>query len=90
MVIALQVLDPEELEFPFAGPIRLASLEGGTIVDTDADSVRNAYLGALRGLRVRWERRLSARGGRLIEASTTDDPVGVVIRLLRAMIGGKR
>ncbi|HVJ16208.1 MAG TPA: DUF58 domain-containing protein [Polyangiaceae bacterium] len=89
VVIALQVLDPEELDFSFAGPVRLKSLEDGTIVDTDADAVRQGYLEAMARLRTTWEKRLSARGGRLVSAVTTEDPVGVVVRALRAIAGGR-
>jgi uncharacterized protein (DUF58 family) len=89
VVIALQVLDPEEVDFSFGGPVRLKSLEDGTIVDTDADTVRQGYLEALAALRAGWERRLAARGGRLVTAVTSEDPVGVVLRTLRAIAGGR-
>jgi uncharacterized protein (DUF58 family) len=91
VVIALQVLDPEELDFSFAGPVRLRSLEDGTIVDTDADAVRQGYLEALANLRANWEKRLAARGGgRLVTAVSSEDPVGVVLRTLRAIAGGRQ
>jgi uncharacterized protein (DUF58 family) len=89
VVIALQVLDPEELEFSFAGPVRLKSLEGDTLIDTDADAVRQGYLAAMAALRSDWEKRLAARGGRLVTAATSDDPVSVVVRILRAISGGR-
>ncbi len=89
VVIALQVLDPEEVDFSFGGPVRLKSLEDGTIVDTDADAVRQGYLEALAALRAGWEKRLAARGGRLVTAVTSEDPVGVVLRALRAIAGGR-
>jgi uncharacterized protein (DUF58 family) len=89
LVIALQVLDPEELDFSFAGPVRLKSFEDGTIVETDADAVRQGYLEALAALRAGWEKRLSARGGRLVTAVTSEDPVAVVLRTLRAIAGGR-
>ncbi len=89
VVIALHVLDPEEIDFSFGGPVRLKSLEDGTIVDTDADTVRQGYLEALAALRAGWERRLAARGGRLVTCVTSEDPVGVVLRTLRAIAGGR-
>jgi uncharacterized protein (DUF58 family) len=41
-VHALQILDPDEVDFPFEGSLRLRSLEGDLRIDTDA-SVRAAY-----------------------------------------------
>ncbi len=90
VVVVVQVLDPEEIEFPFSGPVRLTSLEGSLVVDTDADTVRERYLAALAALQRDWEQKLSARGARLVLASSADDPVGVVLRVLRAVAGGRR
>jgi uncharacterized protein (DUF58 family) len=90
VVIAVQVLDPEEVEFSFAGPVRLKSLEDGTVIETDADAVRRGYLDAMAALQKTWERRLAGRGGRLVTAVTSDDPVAVVLRALRAISGGRK
>jgi uncharacterized protein (DUF58 family) len=89
VVVVVQVLDPEEIEFPFSGPVRLTALEGSLVVDTDADSVRERYLAALAALQRDWEQKLSARGARLVLASSADDPVAVVLRVLRAVAGGR-
>lgn len=89
VVVVVQVLDPEEIEFPFSGPVRLTSLEGSLMVDTDADTVRQEYLAALAELKQRWHERLSSRGGRLVTASSAEDPVSVVLRVLRAIAGGR-
>lgn len=56
-VLLLQVLDPAELTFPFAEPMRFRGLEGWSPLESDGRSIRQAYLrefeqhqGRLRGL----------------------------------------
>jgi len=78
LVIVVNLLDPDELTFPFEGTMRLASLEGGVVVETDADATREAYLAALEKHRATWEKALVGRGARVVHARTTDDPVRVV------------
>jgi uncharacterized protein (DUF58 family) len=78
VVIVVRLLDPDEATFPFEGTMRLASLEGGLVVETDADATRGAYLAALERHTRDWERALTGRGARLVHALTTDDPVRVV------------
>jgi uncharacterized protein (DUF58 family) len=84
-VVAVRVLDPAEIEFPFRGPITLEALEGATLVETEGEGARAAYLEALAALAATWETRLLARGGRLVLASTADDPVLIVRNILAAM-----
>jgi uncharacterized protein (DUF58 family) len=78
IVIVVNLLDPDEATFPFEGTMRLASLEGGFVVETDADATREAYLEALQKHRATWDRALVGRGARVVHALTTDDPVRVV------------
>jgi len=47
-VIAFQVLDPSELEFPFQGNIRFQDMERDRRVETSARAVREEYLVLLR------------------------------------------
>lgn len=89
-VIALQVLDPLEAEFPFDGPVRFRPLEGTELVEADATASRAAYLEALARLRRQWAEGLLARRGTLIEATTTEDPVEVLRSVLVAAGGGPR
>ena len=84
-VVAVRVLDPAEIEFPFHGPVTLEGLEGQVLVETEADAARAAYLAALAQLTGTWEARLLGRGGRLVLASTADDPVLIVRRVLDAI-----
>jgi uncharacterized protein (DUF58 family) len=89
VVVVVQVLDPEELEFPFRGPVRLTALEGSLVVDTDADTARERYLAALADLQRDWEQKLARHGGRLVLASSAEDPVAVLLRVLGAAAGGR-
>lgn len=77
-LLVVQVLDPFEQDFPFDGPVRLRSSEGRQVVETDGPAVRERYLQTLKTTRDTWEQALSARGGRLILASTMDDPIAIV------------
>lgn len=84
VVVVLEVLDPDELDFPFEETTRLSSLEGNYVVDADGDA-RERYLAALAASRGVWEKALLARGGRLVRAKTTDDPVATVRSVLDAL-----
>jgi uncharacterized protein (DUF58 family) len=86
-LLVLQVLDPDERDLPFDGPVRLRSLEGDVTVDTDASNVRGAYLAELARLQSHWAQALAARGSRLVLASSADDPVDVVRRSLSVLAG---
>lgn len=83
----VRVLDPLELDFSFEGPVALRSIEGDVRVETDAGSVRAGYLEALELLTQSFRSRLVARGGRLVESSTVDEPVEVVQRVLSSIAG---
>ncbi|HEX3345882.1 MAG TPA: DUF58 domain-containing protein, partial [Polyangiaceae bacterium] len=86
VVSVVQTLDPAEVSFPFAGTVRLRALEGGAVVETDAEATRDRYLAALAALTATWQTAAVRRGGRFARAVTTDDPVGVV----RAVVEGVR
>ncbi len=84
-LVAVRVLDPVEAKFPFRGPVGLRSLEGNTYVETEAGDAREQYLAALARLTADWETRLLARGARLVLATTDEEPVEVVRRVLLAL-----
>lgn len=67
-VIVLQVLDADELGFPFDDQVRFEGLESADFVQSDAQSLRAAYLQALRGF--------------LGECQTTCAGLGVDYRLM--------
>jgi uncharacterized protein (DUF58 family) len=84
VVSVVQTLDPDEARLPFEGTVRLRSLEGGTVVETDIDATRDRYLEAMRHLQDAWDRTLVARGGRLVRAETSEDPLRVVRSVVEA------
>jgi uncharacterized protein (DUF58 family) len=89
-LIAVQVLDPVEAELGFSGNVRLRAVEGDTVVEADADAVRATYKERLLALSAPWESELSARGGRLIRATSADPPVAVVRAILKAVQEARR
>ena len=85
LLAVTQTLDPAEAEFPFHGNVRLRALEGGAVVETDAETARPQYLEALAAWTRRWQETIVGRGGRLIRAITTDDAVAVVRRIVESI-----
>lgn len=77
-VVVVQILDPDELDLPFEGTVRLRAIEGDALVETNAEDARAAYRTALDELASRYEGTLVARGARFVRASTGDDPANVV------------
>jgi len=86
---AVQVLSPEEITLPFEHHARFQSLEGGVVVDADPSAARAHYQSRLAALREEWSSDLIGRGGALVTASTSNDPVKIVRALLLG-IGGAR
>jgi uncharacterized protein (DUF58 family) len=85
VVNVVQTLDPDEARLPFEGTVRLRSLEGDTVVETDIDTMRDRYLESMAHLQSSWDRALVARGGRLVRAETSEDPVRVVRAVVEAV-----
>jgi uncharacterized protein (DUF58 family) len=86
-LVLVQVLDPDEIDLPFPGPVRLRALESDLLVDTDAPRARADYQAALENHARLWRDGLVARGGRWLRASTLEEPSRVVLRVLES-IGG--
>ncbi|HEX4512298.1 MAG TPA: DUF58 domain-containing protein [Polyangiaceae bacterium] len=85
-VVVVRVLAPDEIDLPFDGTVRLRSLEGDVVVETDTAVARDAYLAALGDLATHYETTLLARGAKFLRVSTADDPVDSV----RAIVGAVR
>jgi uncharacterized protein (DUF58 family) len=85
-VVVVQVLAPDEIDLPFDGTVRLRSLEGDVVVETDTAAARDAYLAALRDLATHYESTLLSRGAKFLRISTSDDPIDSV----RAIVGAVR
>src|SRR3954466_11778961 len=61
-VVVFQVLDPNELTFPFRGASRFRDLESADEVTADPASVRAEYLRELAGLTLQYDRELRGAG----------------------------
>jgi uncharacterized protein (DUF58 family) len=89
-LVTVRVLDPLEVDLGFTGHVRLRALEGSAVVEADADAVRAVYQERLAAIASAWSSELTARGGRLVTASTTDDPAEVLRQLVRAIAEARR
>lgn len=87
-LVAVQVLDREELELPYEGTVRLRSLEGNTVIETTPDESRSGYMLALKAVEERWSEALIKRGARLVSTATDTEPIELVRKVLRAIAQG--
>jgi uncharacterized protein (DUF58 family) len=84
-IVVVQILDEEESTMPYSGTVRLASLEEDVVVETHADVTREGYVEALESWTKRWVAPVANRGGRFLRATTGEDPVDVVVQIVRAI-----
>jgi uncharacterized protein (DUF58 family) len=70
-VIVFQVLDPNELTFPFRGASRFRDLESAEEVVADPAAIRKAYLRQLAGLTLRFDRELRGAGIDYVQLDTS-------------------
>ena len=70
-VIVFQVLDPNELTFPFHGPARFKDVESADEVLAEPSAVRTAYLRELAGLTLRYDRELRGIGIDYVQLDTS-------------------
>ncbi|HTJ81185.1 MAG TPA: DUF58 domain-containing protein [Polyangiaceae bacterium] len=84
---ATMILSPDEATLPFHDHARFASLEGDVVVEADPEALRDGYRARLDALAAAWADDLVARGGGLVRATTSDDPVEVVRSLVMAIAG---
>lgn len=87
VLLVVRLLDPDERRFPFTGPTELRAAEGELVRAADP-SVAAGYEAALREDDARLRQELEARGGRLVLATTNEDPVDIVRRVLDAAVRG--
>lgn len=85
VLIVVQVLDPDEADFPFTETVRLKALEGGMTVETD-EAARERYLTALAGEQDAWRETLVGRGARFLTMTTETDPVTAVRAIVEAAL----
>ncbi len=70
-VVVFQLLDPNELTFPFRGASRFTDLESTDEVIADPASVRTAYLRELASLTLRYDRELRGSGIDYVQLDTS-------------------
>jgi uncharacterized protein (DUF58 family) len=81
---AVQVLTPDEVEFPFDGSVRLRDPETGAEVETEATSVRKQYQAALAALTASLKAEITGQRGQFLRLLTGDS----VELSLRTIAGG--
>ena len=85
VVVVAQTLDPDEADFPFHETVRLKSLEGGQVVETD-EAARDRYLDALHAEQGQWRDKLLGRGAKFLTLRTDMDPVAAVRAIVEASL----
>jgi uncharacterized protein (DUF58 family) len=70
-VVVFQVLDPNELTFPFHGASRFKDLESADEVTAEPASARTGYLRELAGLTLRYDRDLRGAGIDYVQLDTS-------------------
>ncbi len=70
-MVVFQVLDPDELTFPFRGSSRFRDLESAQEVTAEPATVRTAYLRELAGLTLRYDRELRGAGIDYVQLDTS-------------------
>jgi uncharacterized protein (DUF58 family) len=70
-VIVFQLLDPNELTFPFRGPTKFRDVESAEEVVTEPSAIRKAYLRELAGLTLRFDRELRGAGIDFVQLDTS-------------------
>lgn len=70
-VIVFQVLDPNELTFPFQGAARFRDLESDQQVTAEPSSIRTTYLRELASLTLRYDRELRGAGIDYVQLDTS-------------------
>jgi len=70
-VVVFQVLDPDELTFPFQGAANFRDVETGEAVLAESAAIRPAYLRELAGLTGRFDRELRGAGIDYLQLDTS-------------------
>jgi uncharacterized protein (DUF58 family) len=73
-VVVLHVLHPDEIDFPYHGPLRFLGCEGEPSIDADADVVRTAYQREVGRFLESCRERCVAAGARYALARTDERP----------------
>lgn len=84
---ATMVLSPDEVNLPFHDHARFTSLEGNVVIEADPEALRDGYRVRLDALADEWNEDLVRRGGGLVRATTSDEPIDVVRSLVLSIAG---
>ena len=71
-VVVFQVLDPQELTFPFRGATRFQDVESAEEVVADPSKIRTQYLRELAGLTLQYDRELRGAGIDYVQLDTSE------------------
>jgi uncharacterized protein (DUF58 family) len=71
-VIVFQLLDPDELTFPFRGAAKFRDVESAEEVVAEPAAIRTAYLRELAGLTLRYDRELRGAGIDFLQLDTSE------------------
>ena len=69
--MVFQLLDPNELTFPFRGPAKFKDVETALEMVADPARARTAYLRGLAGLTLRYDRELRSAGIDYVQLDTS-------------------
>ena len=70
-VVVFQVLDPNELTFPFTGASRFKDLENDEEITADPESIRSSYLRELARITLQYDRELRGHGIDYVQLDTS-------------------
>lgn len=83
--VVVRVNDPDELDFPFEGSLRLRALEGKAVVETDGQA-KARYQERFHAWERSLEESLVPRGVRLVYVATNEEPEKALRRILTSLL----
>jgi uncharacterized protein (DUF58 family) len=86
-VALVQILDPDEVDFPFEGAFRFKAFEGEIEVESDQDS-KDAYTKRLQAHQTAIRNTLVSRGARFLSVRTDEAPTPVLRRIVETLAQG--
>lgn len=81
-VVVFQVLDQDEVAFPFIGSLRFRDPETGVELTTEAAAAAEGYRSELATFLERWDREAASGAADLVRFTNADDSAQVLLRFL--------
>ena len=81
-VVVLQVLDRDEIDFPFEGMLRFRDPETGEEVTADAPAIREGYRREVAAFLAACDAAASGAQGDVVRTTTDEDPARALLRFL--------